>query len=133
MKQRFRVGGMSCAACSAHVEKRVAAVPGVREVQVNLLAGSMVVQYDEGACDAENRGRKMGITAFCLMEVAIAAFNVLTEQPNHVPLALFWTFCAAEAYPKYRFTGKKSFLVTSVLGGLCAVLFFATYVISVLK
>ena len=34
MKQRFRVGGMSCAACSAHVEKSVAAVPGVREVQV---------------------------------------------------------------------------------------------------
>ena len=53
MKQRFRVGGMSCAACSAHVEKSVAAVPGVREVQVNLLAGSMVVQYDESACDAQ--------------------------------------------------------------------------------
>ena len=53
MKQRFRVGGMSCAACSAHVEKSVAAVPGVSEVQVNLLAGSMVVQYDEGACDAQ--------------------------------------------------------------------------------
>ena len=50
MKQRFRVGGMSCAACSAHVEKSVSAVPGVREVQVNLLAGSMVVEYDEGAC-----------------------------------------------------------------------------------
>ena len=26
MKQRFRVGGMSCAACSAHVEKSVSAV-----------------------------------------------------------------------------------------------------------
>ena len=52
MKQRFRVGGMSCAACSAHVEKSVAAVPGVSEVQVNLLAGSMTVQYDESACDA---------------------------------------------------------------------------------
>nr|WP_297171147.1 heavy metal translocating P-type ATPase [uncultured Agathobaculum sp.] len=53
MKQRFRVGGMSCAACSAHVEKSVAAVPGVSEVQVNLLAGSMAVQYDEGMCDAQ--------------------------------------------------------------------------------
>ena len=53
MKQRFRVGGMSCAACSAHVEKSVAAVPGVSEVQVNLLAGSMTVQYDESACDAQ--------------------------------------------------------------------------------
>ena len=52
MKQQFRVGGMSCAACSAHVEKSVRAVPGVREVQVNLLAGSMSVEYDEGLTDA---------------------------------------------------------------------------------
>ena len=53
MKQRFRVGGMSCAACSAHVEKSVSAVPGVSVVQVNLLAGSMTVEYDEAVCDAE--------------------------------------------------------------------------------
>ncbi len=53
MKQRFRVGGMSCAACSAHVEKSVSAVPGVSTVQVNLLAGSMTVEYDEAVCDAE--------------------------------------------------------------------------------
>ena len=53
MKQRFRVGGMSCAACSAHVEKSVSAVPGISGVQVNLLAGSMAVEYDENACDAQ--------------------------------------------------------------------------------
>lgn len=53
MKQRFRVGGMSCAACSAHVEKSVSAVSGVHEVQVNLLAGSMTVEYDESACGDE--------------------------------------------------------------------------------
>ena len=52
MKQRFRVGGMSCAACSAHVEKSVGAVSGVTTVQVNLLAGSMAVEYDETACDS---------------------------------------------------------------------------------
>lgn len=51
MKQFFRVGGMSCASCSAHVEKSVAALPGVSQVQVNLLAGSMAVTYDENACD----------------------------------------------------------------------------------
>ena len=50
--QRFRLGGMSCAACSAHVEKSVSAVPGVSAVQVNLLAGSMTVEYDEAVCDA---------------------------------------------------------------------------------
>ena len=51
MKQQFRVGGMSCAACSSHVEKSVSALPGVRLAQVNLLAGSMTVDYDESLCD----------------------------------------------------------------------------------
>ena len=42
---------MSCAAWSAHVEKAVGALPGVRLVQVNLLAGTMKVEYDESALD----------------------------------------------------------------------------------
>lgn len=53
MKQSFIVGGMSCAACSSHVEKSVAALSGVTLVQVNLLAGSMTVEYDEALCDVE--------------------------------------------------------------------------------
>ena len=51
MTQNFNVTGMSCAACSAHVEKAVGALPGVRLVQVNLLAGTMKVEYDESALD----------------------------------------------------------------------------------
>lgn len=45
-QQTFNVTGMSCAACSARVEKEVAALPGVAQVQVNLLTRSMRVQYD---------------------------------------------------------------------------------------
>ena len=48
--QRFDVTGMSCAACSAHVEKAVAAVPGVRSVSVSLLTNSMQVEYDGAEC-----------------------------------------------------------------------------------
>lgn len=47
MHQRFSVTGMSCAACSARVEKCVGSLPGVKKVEVNLLARSMQVQYDE--------------------------------------------------------------------------------------
>ncbi len=42
MKQ-YDVSGMSCAACSARVEKAVAAVSGVESVSVNLLTNSMQV------------------------------------------------------------------------------------------
>ena len=52
MKQKFDVQGMTCAACSAHVEKAVCKVAGVDGVNVNLLGNSMVVDYDEGATDA---------------------------------------------------------------------------------
>ena len=44
MKLKFDVTGMTCAACSARVEKVTAAVPDVLEVEVNLLAGKMVVE-----------------------------------------------------------------------------------------
>ncbi|MCI9314852.1 MAG: heavy metal translocating P-type ATPase [Lachnospiraceae bacterium] len=47
--EKFQVTGMTCAACSAHVEKAVAGVTGVHQVNVNLLMNSMVVEYGEPA------------------------------------------------------------------------------------
>ena len=44
MKLKFTVTGMTCAACSARVEKVTKAVDGVETVEVNLLGGSMAVQ-----------------------------------------------------------------------------------------
>ncbi len=44
MKIKFQVSGMTCAACSARVEKVSSQVPGVQKVEVNLLAGSMVLE-----------------------------------------------------------------------------------------
>ena len=42
----FDVGGMTCAACQAHVDRAVSKLDGVERVAVNLLAGSMLVDYD---------------------------------------------------------------------------------------
>ena len=46
VKQKYNVTGMTCSACSAHVEKAVRGVQGVSEVSVNLLTNSMVVESD---------------------------------------------------------------------------------------
>ena len=43
MTIKFLVTGMTCAACSARVEKVAGKVPGVEKAEVNLLAGTMVV------------------------------------------------------------------------------------------
>ena len=47
MKQKFTVTGMTCSACSAHVDKAVRKLPGVQDVNVNLLGGSMTVDGDD--------------------------------------------------------------------------------------
>ena len=52
MKQKFNVTGMTCSACSAHVEKAVCHLAGVDQVNVNLLGNSMLVEYQEGTTDA---------------------------------------------------------------------------------
>ena len=53
MKQQFNVTGMTCSACSAHVERAVSKVEGVSAVSVNLLANNMMVTYDEATTDAQ--------------------------------------------------------------------------------
>lgn len=45
-QDKFDVGGMTCAACQAHVDRAVSKLDGVQSVAVNLLAGSMLVDYD---------------------------------------------------------------------------------------
>ena len=49
MKIKFNVTGMTCAACSARVEKVTKAVEGVENAEVNLLAGTMVVDAGSDA------------------------------------------------------------------------------------
>lgn len=53
MKQKFIVTGMTCSACSAHVEKAVRKLPEVAHVAVDLLGGSMQVEYNEAALTAD--------------------------------------------------------------------------------
>lgn len=51
MKERFDVTGMTCSACSSHVEKSVSKLTGVENVSVNLLTNSMRVEFDENKLD----------------------------------------------------------------------------------
>ena len=52
-KEKYTVTGMTCSACSSHVEKSVRSLEGMQEVTVNLLTNSMQVVYDETQCDSE--------------------------------------------------------------------------------
>lgn len=47
MKERYCVTGMTCAACSARVQRVTEQLKGIETCQVNLLSGTMEVMYDE--------------------------------------------------------------------------------------
>ena len=53
MKLKFNVSGMTCAACSARVEKVTGHVKGVKKAEVNLLAGTMVAEAENEAVISE--------------------------------------------------------------------------------
>lgn len=72
--KQFSVDGMSCSACSAHVERAVSRVEGVSSVAVNLLTNSMVV---EGTATAD------AIVA-AVRKAGYDAAEQVTEEP-HAP------------------------------------------------
>ncbi|MGN1346191.1 MAG: heavy metal translocating P-type ATPase, partial [Eubacteriales bacterium] len=51
--KKYKVSGMSCAACQAAVERAVAAVDGVESVTVSLMTNSMTVSFDEAIVSDE--------------------------------------------------------------------------------
>ena len=53
-KELFNITGMTCAGCSARVEKTVAGLEGVQQAAVNLLTNSMEVRFDEGVLTAQD-------------------------------------------------------------------------------
>ena len=54
MKQTFVITGMSCAACSAAVERSVRAIKGVEEARVNLLLNTLSVIYRENTVSQQD-------------------------------------------------------------------------------
>jgi Cu2+-exporting ATPase len=60
---KYSISGMTCAACQAHVEKAVSKLPGVDEVNVNLLTNSMEVEGEASPADIIHAVEKAGYGA----------------------------------------------------------------------
>jgi len=88
-KSIFPVGGMTCAACIARVEKALLSVPGVISASVNLASEKATVEYTEGTDIADLRqavkeaGYELGSEAETLADVATATqreFHALRKR-----------------------------------------------------
>lgn len=81
----FDVGGMTCAACQAHVERAVAKLDGVSDVSVNLLAGSMAVDFDENRLDADAIAQAVDRAGYTAEPVGSAAAQAAGGQASAAP------------------------------------------------
>lgn len=98
MKQKFDVTGMTCSACSAHVEKSVCRLDGVAAVNVNLLQNNMTVEYDEavlGTEDIIHAVESGGYGAFLqgAKQAGAAPRNVAAEEMKAMKKRLIASFC----------------------------------------
>ncbi len=98
MKEKFDVTGMTCSACSAHVEKSVKQLCGIENVNVNLLQNSMTVEYDDAAVQTEDiiqAVQKGGYGASVHGQTASAepTRNVAAEEMQHMKTRLIASFC----------------------------------------
>ena len=82
--ERYDVGGMSCAACSARVEKAVGKVDGVTSCSVSLLTNSMVVEGSASADEIIGAVEKAGYTAKAQNAAAKQHNKITIEKPNEV-------------------------------------------------
>lgn len=102
----------------------------------DILNQSRTSGQDEGMEQAENQGRKIGYTVFCCVFAVIVLFNFIFGRQQdtlfYAVSAMFWAFLAAEAFPKYKFTGKRTFLVTTIAGGLASFAFLLNYILTTL-
>ncbi len=94
-----------------------------------ILERSRQEQNDEGMIDAQNKGNKLGIIIFTALFCFFAVFNFVFDQNNDLLMIMFGSFIVAEAFEKYRFTGKKKFLPW-MIGGIFVILLFSIHYIS---
>ena len=100
MKQQFSVTGMTCSACSAHVEKAARKVAGVSSVTVSLLTNSMTVTYDEALTSADTIAEAVTAAGYGasvaggkrLRSAPAAEKDVMAKELKGMKHRLIWSF-----------------------------------------
>lgn len=82
MKETFDVTGMTCSACSAHIEKSLAKAPGVEKVAVNLLANRMIVEFDQTKLTVQDISRLVDDSGYGATPVSQPKSAAITTAPR---------------------------------------------------
>ncbi|MEI8216301.1 MAG: heavy metal translocating P-type ATPase [Eubacteriales bacterium] len=104
MEMTYRVTNMTCSACSAYVQKTVAKLDGVSEVQVNIATEKMTISYDENKLSFDDLQKA----------VEDAGYGLIKEQTSKsIELAIDGMTCSACSAAVERTTKKLNGVVSA--------------------
>jgi hypothetical protein len=103
----------------------------------DILLRSQMENSDEGEENAENQGRAWGLVALAVVFCIIIIFNMVFCRNNTAAScaasAMFWAYLSMSYLPKYRFTRKRSMLVSSVAAAIASIASLLSYILMVIK
>lgn len=90
-KKQFNITGMTCSACSAHVEKAVLKLPGVKNASVSLLQNKMTAEFDEKLVSDAAVVRAVQAAGYGAQEAGAASVTAPRADAQSRALAVrFW-------------------------------------------
>lgn len=99
----------------------------------DILRKSRNSKIDEGMEFIENKGRKIGFIAFCVVFIIIVLFNAFMGKKSNEVATLFWAYLACESIPKYKFTHERIYLITIIFGTVASVLSLSNFILTSLR
>lgn len=81
-QSRFRVEGMDCASCASKIDTAVRRLPGVEDIKVSVVAGTMTITHEDVA-DLEDIARRVGQLGFKATRLADRRGTPPLARPEH--------------------------------------------------
>ena len=76
-KAKLRVSGMTCASCVASIENAVKKLPGIKEISVNLMTETAVVEYDPNSVNVDEVAKQIEEIGYDAEPLEESSGNVL--------------------------------------------------------
>ena len=96
MKEKFTVSGMTCAACSAGIERAVRKLKGVSVADVSLMGERMTVEYDETLLKKEDILNAVTGLGYGICDYDETVLKEPTGFPNSINKAIFSWFAGRD-------------------------------------
>ncbi len=133
MKASVAIEGMNCASCVNKIEKNISTLAGLKKINVDLLAKTAQIDFDENVLDAESISKKISKLGFSTR--VLASENAVTPELQKNPLKISLVFSFLLFIPLMIFAmpdvfGSFDFLDLKIRNGLQFILCTLILVIS---